>query len=403
MSQFMTVFSWPKEVVFGRNVSAEVGRYAAKEEARQVLILMDHGVRQNNLAEPLKNSLTQAGIEFKVYDQVMPEVPDTVIAEVFEQFRRAKPDLIVALGGGSVIDTAKAVGILLANGGRIQDYDGMDKVHRAIPPCYVVPTTAGCGSEASQFCMVLDTKRKKKIEIFSRKIIPQMIFIDPLLTVSMPPQLTAACGMDALANCVEAYFSTWASPLTDALSLHGIRLISGWLRASVANGKNLEARQNMALAAFAASLAFTNAHCGAVHALGHPIAGMFDVPERLSNAILLPHVMRYNLNANMDRMVEVAATMGEPVGGLSKRDAAERAITAVQCLLLDIGLPTTLARLGLKKEAISELSRQAAEDTFLRTSPSLLNTQDIEQIYENAFVEYSGPYATTAPRREMIH
>jgi alcohol dehydrogenase len=404
MSQSITFFSWPKEVIFGSNVSADVGRYAAKDNLQQAMILTDEGVSSSGLLTPLKSSFSQAGVECKIYDQVKGEVPDTVISQVFDLCKQAKTNLLVAVGGGSVIDTAKAVGILLTNGGKIQDYEGVDKIQWGIPALYAVPTTAGCGSEASQFCIVQDTKRKKKIEIISRRIIPQRIFIDPLLTLTMPPELTASSGMDALANCIEAYFSTWATPLTDALALHAMRLISGSLRAAVANGKNLEARQRMAMAAFEAGLAFTNAHSGAVHALGHPVAGMFNVPQRLGNAILLPHVMRYNMNADMDRMVDVAVAMGEPISGLSKRESAEKAITAVQYLLVDIGLPTNLEKVGVDKEAISELTQQALQDTFLRTNPRILNPKDIERIYESAFLDYEEPlYAPAGRRREMLH
>jgi alcohol dehydrogenase class IV len=236
---------------------------------------------------------------------------------------------------------------------------------------------------------VLDTKKKQKVEIFSRKLIPDKIFIDPILTRSMPPELTASSGMDALANCIEAYFSTWASPLTDTLAQHATRLIADSLRAAVANGHHLEARQNMALAAFEAGLAFTNAQSGAVHALGHSISGMFDVPQRMGDAILLPHVMRANMNADMVRMAKIAEAMGEPVAGLSARDAAGRAIDAVKCLLVDIGLPTTLDKVGVDKKAISMLSERALQDTFLRTNPRMLHLEAIEEIYENAFVEYA--------------
>jgi alcohol dehydrogenase class IV len=352
------------------------------------MILTDPGISRNGLLDPLKASFFQAGIPFQVYDHVKPEVPDEVIAQVFWMCKKAKTDLLVATGGGSVIDTAKAVGILLAHGGRIQDYEGTDTVPGPIVPLYVVPTTSGCGSEASQFCVVLDTGRRKKIEIISRRIIPQMIFIDPLMTITMAPELTAGSGVDALANCIEAYFSTWASPLTDALALHAIRLIARSLRTAVANGNDVEARKNMALAAFEAGLAFTNAHAGAVHALGHPISGMFGVPQRLGDVILLPHVMRYNMNADINRMVDVAVAMGEPVEGLSKREAAEKAVVAVQLLMLDIGLPTTLDQVGVRREAISKLSEQAMQDVFLKTNPRVLSHRDIEHIYENAFEEY---------------
>ncbi len=389
MSQSTTMFSWPREVIFGSHVSQDIGQHAVKDNVEHAMILTDQGVSEQGLVEPIKTSLTQAGVVCEVYDQVSREVPHTVIADVVGRCKQAGTNLLVALGGGSVIDTAKAVGVVLANGGSIQDYEGVDRVPRPIPLLYVAPTTAGCGSEASQFCIVLDIRNKRKIEIFSRKLIPEKIFIDPVLTRSMPPELTASSGMDALANCIEAYFSTWASPLTDALALHATRLISDSLRAAVANGQNLEARQHMALAAFEAGLAFTNAQSGAVHALGHSVSGMFDVPQRMGDAILLPHVMHANINADMGRMAKVAEALGEPIAGLSTREAAGRAVEAVKCLLVDIGLPTTLGKVGVDKKAISALSEHALQDTFLRTNPRMLNREDIEEIYENAFVEYA--------------
>jgi alcohol dehydrogenase len=388
-TQPVIVFSWPKEVVFGFNIAGEIGRHASKNKVRHAMILTDEGINRSGLLDRLKSSFSQVGISFEVYDRVKQEVPDRVIADVFGKCRKTKTDLLVGVGGGSVIDTAKAVGILLAHGGRIQDYEGTDTIPGPIVPFYVVPTTSGCGSEASQFCVFLDTSRKKKIEIISRRVIPQMIFIDPLMTITMSSELTASSGVDALANCIEAYFSTWASPLTDALALHAIRLISGSLRTAVANGNDLEARKNLALAAFEAGLAFSNAHPGAVHALGHPISGLFNVPQRLGDAILLPHVMRYNMNANMNRMVDVAVSMGEQVQGLSKREAAEKAVTAVQLLMVDIGLPTTLDKVGVQRDAISKMSEQAMQDVFLKTNPRTLSPRDIEHIYESAFEEYA--------------
>jgi len=320
-----------------------------------------------------------------VCDDVEPDVPDNVVTSITSGCRTMGADLIIAIGGGSVIDTAKAVGLLLSNPGALTDYVGFDRVGHPLPNFYVVPTTAGCGSESSQFCVVLDAQRHRKMEIISRLLIPHMIFIDPALMRTMPAELTAGSGVNALTNAIEAYGSTWASPLTDALALHAIRLIFGTLRAAVADGDNPDARQQMAMAAFQAGLAFNNAQCGAVHALGHPLAGLLHVPERLGKAILLPHVMRFNLNVDMERMAKLAVAMGEPVEGLSLRAAAERAIVAVQTLLEDIGMPSSLDEVGVGRQSIPELTRQAVRDNFLRTNPRTLGPKEIESIYAHAF------------------
>ncbi|MFZ5862673.1 MAG: iron-containing alcohol dehydrogenase family protein [Nitrospirota bacterium] len=403
MAQSTILFSWPREVVFGNHCARDIGRYAARDAMTQAMILTDAGVVRQGLAEPVRTSLAESGLRCDLIDKITSEVPHTFIGAIANRCREARADVLIAVGGGSVIDTAKAVGILLTNGGEIQDYEGIDRVTRAITPLYVVPTMAGSGGECSQFCIVLDTARKKKIEIFSRKLIPDRIFIDPTLTRSMPPELTAGSGMDALANAIEAYCSTWGNALTDSLALDAIRLIADNLRTVVANGQHAEGRQHMALAAFEAGLAFTNAQSGAVHALGHSLSGLFDIPQRVGDAILLPHVMQANINADMPRMAKVAEVLGEPIADLSVRAAAQKAVDAVKLLLADVGLPATLDKVGADRNAISTLSEQALQDTFMRTNPRALNFEEIEVIYEDAFGDYAEVGSLAGRRAPTTH
>lgn len=385
----ITLSIWPREVTFGGHCVREIGRHAARGNARHVAIVTDQGVAAKGLVDPVKASLSGAGVQCDVFDLVSREVPHDVIAQIAARCRQAGTDLLVAVGGGSVIDTAKAVGIVLTNGGSILDYDGVDRVRHPIMSLYAVPTTAGSGAETSPFCIVRDATQGRKIEIFSAKLIPERVFIDPLMTRSMPPELTAGTGMEALANAIEAYCSTWANPLSDTLALDAMRLIAENLRATVANGKNLFAREQMALAAFEAGQASVNARTGAVHALGHSLSGLFDIPERISDAILLPHVMKANLNADVRRMAKVAEALGEHVGGLSIRAAAQRAIDAVMLLMVDVGLPTSLTQVGVDKNAITTLSERALQDPFLATNPRAFSRKEIAAIYEDAFIEYA--------------
>jgi alcohol dehydrogenase len=237
-------------------------------------------------------------------------------------------------------------------------------------------------------------------------LIPERIVIDPLMTRSMPPELTASTGMDALANAIESYFSTWANPLSDTLALDAIRLISENLRAVVANGNNLRGRQQMALAAFEAGQASVNTRSGPVHALGHSLSGLLDLPERVGNAILLPHVMKAYLYADVRGMAKVAEALGESVAGLSERVAAQRAIDAVMLLMVDVGLPITLGKVGVDRNAVSALSEQALHDPILRSNPGALHREDIEAIYEDAFIEYAEAEmdsATVQRPRARIH
>jgi len=396
-AQSTTLSIWPREVILGLHCTRDIGRHAASEHATHVTIVTDQGVAQKGLLDPVKASLADAGVMCDVMDQVSREVPHTVIAEIADRCKAAGTDLLIAVGGGSVIDTAKAVGVILTNGGSILDYEGVDRVSRPITPLYAVPTTAGCGAETSPFCYVRDATHERKVEIFSRKLIPACIFIDPLMTRSMPPDLTASTGMDALVNAIESYFSTWANPLSDTLALDAMRLISENLRAAVANGNNLSARQQMALAAFEAGQASVNTRSGAVHALGHSLSGRLDLPERIGDAILLPHVMKAYLYADGHRMAKVAEVLGESVAGLSARAAAQRAIDAVMLLMVDVGLPITLEKVGVDRNAISALSEQALQDPILRSNSGALSRADIEAIYEDAFIEYAEMEMEAAP------
>ncbi len=396
-AQSTTLSIWPREVIFGSHCTRDIGALAAREHATHATIVTDHGVVERGLVDPVTASFAEAGVRCDVMDQVSREVPHPVIAEIAGRCKAAGTDLLIAVGGGSVIDTAKAVGIVLTNGGSIQDYEGIDRVSRPITPLYAVPTTAGCGAETSPFCFVRDATQKRKIEIFSRKLIPERIVIDPLMTRSMPPELTASSGMDALVNAIESYFSTWANPLSDTLALDAIRLISEHLRAVVAHGNNLSARQQMALAAFEAGQAAVNTRSGAVHALGHSLSGLVDLPERIGDAILLPHVMKAYLYADGHRMAKVAEALGESVAGLSERAAAQRAIDAVMLLMVDVGLPITLEKVGVDRNTISALSEQALQDPILRGNSGALTRADIEAIYEDAFIEYAEMEMETAP------
>ncbi len=388
---------WPREVIFGLHCTRDIGRHAAREHATHATIVTDQGVAQSGLVDLVQASFAEARVRCDVMDQVSREVPHPVIAEIAGRCKEAGTDLLVAVGGGSVIDTAKAVGIVLTNGGSILDYAGVDCVSRPTTPLYAVPTTAGCGAETSPFCYVRDATQSRKIEIFSRNLIPERIVIDPLMTRSMPPDLTASTGTDALANAIEAYFSTWANPLSDALALDAMRLISENLRAAVAHGNNLHARQQMALAAFEAGQASVNTRSGAVHALGHSLSGLFDLPERIGDAILLPHVMKAYLYADVRRMAKVAEILGESVAGLSERAAAQRAIDAVMLLMVDVGLPITLEKVGVDRNAVSALSEQALQDPILRINSGALTRADIEAIYEDAFIEYAEMEMEAAP------
>jgi alcohol dehydrogenase len=250
-----------------------------------------------------------------------------------------------------------------------------------MPPFIAVNTTAGTASEMTRFCIITNTSNHVKMAIVDWRVTPNVAINDPLLMAGMPPALTAATGMDALTHAVEAYVSTIATPVTDACALQAIRLIATNLRAAVANGADMLARDNMAYAEYLAGMAFNNASLGYVHAMAHQLGGFYDLPHGVCNAILLPHVERFNLIAKVDRFVEMAKAMGENVEGLSARDAAELALIAIKQLSIDVGIPSGLKELGVKTKDLKTMALNAQKDACGFTNPRTPTLDDIIQIY----------------------
>jgi alcohol dehydrogenase len=301
-----------------------------------------------------------------------------------ESYKEISCDLIISLGGGSAHDCGKGIGIVASNGGSIRDYEGVDQSDIAMPPFIAVNTTAGTASEMTRFCIITDTSRKVKMAIVDWRVTPNVAIDDPLLMVGMPPGLTAATGMDALTHAVEAYVSTIATPVTDTCALKAIQLIAANLRAAVANGQDMEARDKMCYAQYLAGMAFNNASLGHVHAMAHQLGGFYDLPHGVCNAILLPHVERFNMIAKMERFVDIAVAMGEHVDRLSIRAAAEKALQAIQTLSTDIGIPAGLGELGVKEADLEIMAKNALKDACGLTNPRCPNMEDVIQIYKNA-------------------
>jgi 1,3-propanediol dehydrogenase len=292
----------------------------------------------------------------------------------------------LVIGGGSPIDCAKAVALLSTNGeGDIRPYEGIDKITRPLPPMVMAPSTAGTGADVSQFCIITDTERRLKMVLASKSLVPDISITDPLLLTTKDRELTAHTGMDALTHAIEAYLSVAATPLTDVHALNAIRLISRNLRESVASRTNLRAKEAMAMASLQAGLAFSNAVLGAVHAMAHQLGGMLDMPHGEVDAILLPYVMEFNFIAATERYVDIAVAMGQEVAGLNRREAGLRAITAVRALACDIGIPGSLAEIGVKPEDISQLSANAMKDACLVTNPRDTTMADIEALFRRAW------------------
>lgn len=293
-------------------------------------------------------------------------------------------DFVISLGGGSSHDCAKGIALCASNGGEIADYEGVDRSVKPQLPLVAINTTAGTAAEMTRFCIITDEARHIKMAIVDRNVTPLMSVNDPDLMLAKPKGLTAATGMDALTHAVEAYVSTAATPITDACALKAVELIARNLRTAVAQGDNLEAREQMAYAQFLAGMAFNNASLGYVHAMSHQLGGFYDLPHGVCNALLLPHVEAFNVQTSAGRLTDVARAMGVLVEGLDAAAGAQACLAAIRRLSVDIGIPASLSELGVKEKDIPLLAANALKDACGLTNPRKASQAEIEAIFRGA-------------------
>jgi len=389
-----------REEVYGYFIPSVtlIGIGAAKEIPAKIkalggskpLIVTDKGITGAGITKQITDLLDKAEMKYVVFDETIPNPTDKNVEAGVAVYKKNSCDSLITLGGGSSHDCGKGVGLVIANGGSIHDYEGVDKSSKPMPPYVAVNTTAGTASEMTRFCIITDTSRKVKMAIVDWRVTPGIALDDPLLMMGMPPALTAATGMDALTHAVEAYVSTIATPMTDSAAEKAIELIAVHLRPAVANGSDIVAREGMCYAQYLAGMAFNNASLGHVHAMAHQLGGFYDLPHGECNAILLPHVCNFNLIAKMDRFVKIAQLLGENVDGLSKRDAAERALVAIKKLSTDIGIPAGLIELGkrygkdVNEGDIDTMTGNAQKDACGMTNPRTPKDADVKAIYKAA-------------------
>lgn len=374
----------PMVNLMGFGSAKKVGEQMKIVGKKKALIVTDEGVVKAGIADTIKKNIEGAGFEAVVWDEVKANPTDKNVHKGFEIFRKHRCDIIISVGGGSPHDCAKGVKLVADNGGIINDFEGVDKSKNSITPLFAVNTTAGTASEMTRFCIITDSKRKVKMAIVDWHTTPNVAFNDPELMVAMPKSLTAATGMDALTHAVEAYVSTIATPITDSAALKAIELIGVWLRPAVANGNDLEARDQMAYAEFLAGMAFNNASLGYVHAMAHQLGGFYDLPHGVCNAILLPHVSKFNLIAKAERFADIAIALGENVEGLSVVEAAEVAIESIKKLSEDIDIPANLKVLGVKERDLKTMATNAMKDACSFTNPRTATLEDVIGVYKEA-------------------
>lgn len=374
----------PTVNLIGAGSVNEVGNKIAELGGKKVLLVTDKVLNKLGMASQVSKIIKKAGVDVEVFDGAEPNPTDQNVLAGLKAWEAAGCDSIVSLGGGSSHDCAKGIGLVASNGGKIQDFEGVDMSKNKMVPLVAVNTTAGTASEMTRFCIITDTSRRVKMAIVDWRVTPAVSINDPELMTGMPASLTAATGMDALTHAVEAYVSTAANPLTDAAALMSMKLIAKYLPIAVANGTNAEAREKMAYAQFLAGKAFNNASLGYVHAMAHQLGGYYNLPHGVCNAILLPHVSEFNVIGNAERFADIAEALGENIVGLSTTEAAGRAITAIKTLSKSIGIPQGLANLNVKREDFAEMAANAKLDACQLTNPRLASLDDVIQLYENA-------------------
>ncbi|KWX01158.1 alcohol dehydrogenase [Carbonactinospora thermoautotrophica] len=372
------------EIVFGPGSLSEAGYAARRLGARRVFVVTDPGIIEAGWVSELLRYLSDAGLPFTVWHGVTPNPKDHEIAAGYEVYRDSASDVIIGIGGGSVMDAAKAIAVLSTNGGQILDYEGVDKVTRAIPPLLMIPSTSGTGADVSQFCVITDTARKIKATLIGRALVPDISITDPRLLVTMPEWLAATTGLDALTHGIEAYVSRAASALTDVHALTAVRLVSDHLVRTIDRPRDENARIGMAQASLGAGLAFTNAILGATHAMSHQVGGALDLPHGVINGILLPHVIRFNAAANAERYVPIARALGVDVTRLSPEESAYAVADAVRRLADEVGVPRGLADLGVTVDDIPTLAANTLRDVCLSTNPRDASVEEVAALFRAA-------------------
>jgi alcohol dehydrogenase class IV len=383
----MRIHRQPKTLITGVGAVDQLGIEAKKLNGTKVLVITDQGVSDCGMCVDVERPLVEAGLEVDFYDKAVPEPPMSTIEEIVRIVERGGYDIIVGFGGGSPIDVAKAAAVLPHTGDTVYDYVGIDQVKKKGLPIIAIPTTAGTGSECTAIAIFANEKLNVKQGLVSPFLMPNVALIDPELTVSCPPNVTAASGMDALIHNIEAYISVNATMHTDSLAYEGIKLISQSIRTAVFDGSNMWARDNMAMGSMMGGIAFGNAGVGAVHALSYPIGGMFHVPHGVANTMVLPWAMDFNKLACLRWMRQVGEAMGENMEGLSDREAADVTVDALRLLADDLGVPQYLSDVDIPESAIPDLVEGAKTQARLwNNNPRKFTPEDMEQVYRNMAV-----------------
>ena len=367
------------EFIFGVGARKMASQYAKNLGSKKVLVVTDKGVQKAGWVKDVTDALEQEKINYIIFDDVVPNPRDTNVHSGVKLYREHKCDGIIAVGGGSPMDCAKGIGIVVANMGSILDYEGVDKILYPLPPLICVPTTAGTSADVSQFAIINDAQRHVKVAIISKSIVPDVSLIDPETTLSMGASLSIHTGLDALTHAFEAYVSNAHSNITDLYALEAISLLANALPKVVEHPNDMDARAAVVMASLLSGLAFSNASLGVIHAMAHSLGGWLDLPHGLCNAILLDHAVAYNFPYAKERYQTIAEQMG-----MKNSSTCKDFLAKLHDFKASLGITQHLGTLGVSSEIIPHLAEMALHDACIITNPSMPTQRDIEEILSHA-------------------
>lgn len=378
-------FSMKTQVEYGPEVFRKAGDIVKQYGCKKVLLVTDGNLAKTGLIEKVFQPIKEMQISVEVFDHVTSEPTDAIVHEGVARLKKSKCDFIVGLGGGSAMDAAKCIGVMVDNPGSIVDYEGAEShfPNDGKCPLITLPTTSGSGAEIAGWAVITDTSRNYKMSLGSPYLRPEHALVDPTLTIDLPPAQTAYSGCDALSQAIEGMLSKRRTPISLALGMHAVQLISENLPRAVARGWDIEARSNMSTASLLAGIVIDISGCIAVHSLAETIGGMYHQPHGLCVALFLPHVMRFNFPGDYVLLAKIAQALGIKTEGYSTRDAAELSIFWVNQLLADLKFPE-LCEIGLKVADIPRIAQLANQNVCTADNPRPMRVDDFESILKDA-------------------
>ncbi|MDF2681713.1 MAG: alcohol dehydrogenase [Brevibacillus sp.] len=378
-------FHLPTRIHFGNGKVRELADHVRELGGKKVLLVTDQGIVKSGILQRVTDILENEKIDIVIYDQVKPNPRDVDCMEAYRLAKDAGVDLLIGLGGGSSMDTAKGVGTLLTHGGDIRNWYGLNVLQRPITPLICIPTTAGTGSEITFFSVITDTETKLKMNILDIRVAPKIALLDPELTVTLPPHVTASTGMDALTHAIEAYTCTISEPITDALALYAIDLIVKYLPTAVKDGSNLEARKNMLTASLIAGIAFGNSDVGGVHCMAEALGGLYDTPHGVANSMLLPYVFEYNIPADTEKHAIVAQRLGASREGKSEMETALEGVELLKKLAQTVQIPKMRELDNVDPSDFPYLAEAATKNVSAPSNPRQASMEDYLQLFQKAY------------------